>query len=112
MDQVGLLALMGIAIGVVYIAGRDGARATQTAFEGYFRGYRPDPWPQGVQEQDIERHWDAGRPSGRRRKSAPTVEADDPYVWVEQEHAEVRTLMRPPAIRIQPIRDYQFQSHI
>ena len=113
MDQVGLLAVMGIAMGVVYLAGRDGARATQTAFEGYFRGYRADPWPHGVQEQDITRHWDDDRSTRRHgRKATPRPEPDDGHVWVQQEEAEVRTLMRPPAIRLDPIRDYRVQSHI
>lgn len=114
MDQVGLLAIMGIAMGVVYVASRDGARATQTAFEGYFRGFRADPWPHGVQEEDIKHHWDEGRPSprGSHERASRSQNDDDPYVWVEEDLAEVRTLMRPPAIRMEPIRGYRVESHI
>lgn len=112
-DQVGLLALMGVAVGFIYIASRDGARATQTAFEGYFRGYRADPWPHGVQEQDIAHHWATKRKAeANAGRSSRADEADDPYVWVEEDQAEVRTLMRPPAIRIEPIRSYRLESHI
>jgi hypothetical protein len=119
-DQVGLLAIMGVAAGVIYVASRDGARATQTAFEGYFRGFRADPWPHGVQEQDLGQHW-AGRSSrggaGSRsgagsRANDGSPEDRDEYVWVEEDLAEVRTLMRPPAIRIEPIRSYRLESHI
>jgi hypothetical protein len=109
-DQVGLLAVMGVAAGVIYVASRDGARATQTAFEGYFRGFRADPWPHGVQEQDITHHWDVDRPARGGATSRPP-DRDD-YVWVEEDLAEVRTLMRPPAIRIEPIRSYRLESHI
>jgi hypothetical protein len=121
-DQVGLIAIMGVAAGVIYVASRDGARATQTAFEGYFRGFRSDPWPHGVQEQDLGQHWDAaGRTSrggagsrsgaGSRAKDGSPEDGDE-YVWVEEDLAEVRTLMRPPAIRIEPIRSYRLESHI
>jgi hypothetical protein len=109
-DQVGLLAIMGVAAGVIYVASRDGARATQTAFEGYFRGFRADPWPHGVQEQDLTQHW-----AGDDRKSRPSAALRperDEYVWVEEDLAEVRTLMRPPAIQIEPIRGYRLESHI
>jgi hypothetical protein len=108
MDQALLLAVIGIGFAVMYLAGRSGASATQAAFEGYFRGYRPDPWPHGVQEQDIAGHWDRRGSAGDRERGDP----NDGYVWVEQDQAEVRTLMRPPAVRIAPVRDYRVQSHI
>jgi hypothetical protein len=113
MDQVGLLAVIGLGVGVIYFAGRNAAGVTQTAFEGYFRGYRPDPWPHGVQEKDIAGHWDGGRTrtSAHRTRGGATGSTDG-FVWVEQDQAEVRTLMRPPSLRIVPVRDYRVESHI
>jgi hypothetical protein len=109
--ELGVVALVAV-VAVVYFAGRDAADATQTAFEGFFRGHRADPWPHGVQEQDIARHWDdrgeRASGSGSHRRADPS----DGHVWVEQDQAEVRTLMRPPSLRIVPVRDYRVESHI
>ena len=104
MDQ--LLPVLALLILTVFVfqAGGRGAEATQTAFEGYFRGFRPDPWPHGVQEENRERPWgNDGRPTAR---------GDTPRSLNDEDEADVRTLMQPPHIPVQPIREYRLESHI
>ena len=46
----------------IFLAGHNGSQVTESAFFGYFRGVRPDPWPRGVQEEDRSERWGAHGP--------------------------------------------------
>ncbi|HET7677904.1 MAG TPA: hypothetical protein VFK38_08605 [Candidatus Limnocylindrales bacterium] len=48
-----LLALL--LVGLALRAAHGGAGVMEQAFGGWFSGYRPDPWPRGVQEEDAPR---------------------------------------------------------
>ena len=86
MDQA--LALLTIVVGAVMVylmAGRV-ADGTEQVFKGYFAGYRPDPWPHGVQEEDPEHRWGHATataplarpaPNGRPEKGLPVPEVTD-----------------------------------
>ncbi len=53
-----IAAVVIIAVfALLFAAGDVAASGTETAFTAYFRGWRPDPWPHGVQEEYIERPW-------------------------------------------------------
>jgi hypothetical protein len=106
-DQLGPVAVVGIVVGVLYFAGGRAAEATQGAFEGYFRGYQPDPWPHGVQEMDIEHHWgtDSGERAGRTQGRPNDADAGQP---------EIRDLTAIGTARtaLQPVRNYRVHSHV
>ncbi|CAN5138915.1 hypothetical protein BH24CHL7_BH24CHL7_00140 [soil metagenome] len=70
--------IAALAVRVAAATGLLSVTGTVAAFTGYFSGWRPDPWPPGVQEEDPERPW--GRPARRTRGevtepplSAPTL---------------------------------------
>jgi hypothetical protein len=82
-----LLAFVGIAVSavVVYLMAGRVAEGTEQVFRGYFAGYRPDPWPHGVQEEYPEHRWghrsaDAPRPRPARSRGdepLPAAEITD-----------------------------------
>ena len=52
-------AIAGILIGTVavfYLASDRGSAAVESAWTAYFRGFRTDPWPRGVQEEYFDDH--------------------------------------------------------
>ncbi len=61
MEIVAAVVFIGV-FALLFLAGDVAASGTETAFTAYFRGWRPDPWPHGVQEEYIERPWGSGRP--------------------------------------------------
>jgi hypothetical protein len=68
-----LIVFALVAVGIL-VASMDGARGVQTAFQGYFAGYRPDPWPRGVQEEDGVRPWGTYHPSARAENEAEILD--------------------------------------
>ncbi|MDQ3870294.1 MAG: hypothetical protein M3301_01595 [Chloroflexota bacterium] len=61
MEIVAAVVFIGV-FALLFLAGDVAASGTETAFTAYFRGWRPDPWPHGVQEEYIERPWGSARP--------------------------------------------------
>jgi hypothetical protein len=51
-----VIGLAGAVAGVYLLTSRVAEDAT-TVFREYFAGFRPDPWPHGVQEEDGVRPW-------------------------------------------------------
>jgi hypothetical protein len=76
-----IAAVVVIGVFVLFLkAGEVAAAGTETAFAAYFRGWKPDPWPHGVQEEYIERPWGSSQPeaspsgagfAGRRPDAEP-----------------------------------------
>jgi hypothetical protein len=71
--SVALIVLALLVVGV-FVASMEGAQGVQTAFQGYFSGFRPDPWPRGVQEEDGVRPWGTYHPSVRSADQADIVD--------------------------------------
>jgi hypothetical protein len=65
-----VIGVAGAVAGVYLLTSRVAEDAT-TVFKEYFAGFRPDPWPHGVQEEDGVRPW------GRYVPSASLVLAAD-----------------------------------
>jgi hypothetical protein len=51
-----VIGVAGAVAGVYLLTSRVAEDAT-TVFREYFAGFRPDPWPHGVQEEDGVRPW-------------------------------------------------------
>lgn len=67
-----VIGVAGAVAGVYLLTSRVAEDAT-TVFREYFAGFRPDPWPHGVQEEDGVRPWGKYVPSG-----ALVLAADEP----------------------------------
>jgi len=109
-DQLGPIAVVGAIVGILYFASGKGAAATQTAFEGYFRGFQPDPWPHGVQEQDIERHWGGPPQQTTRQLGDGPRGLSSAGLDLEPEVAEVSS-PDPRVLRLAPVRGFRVRSH-
>ena len=112
MDQLWAVAAIAIVIAFVFFAGGKGAEMTQGAFEGYFRGFRPDPWPHGVQEEDMDHHW--GSRAGRDGASDPAGAAGSVAVErAARDAAELAELTAADAslVATRPVRGYRVHSH-
>lgn len=59
------VVIAALALRIAAATGLFSVSGTVAAFAGYFSGWRPDPWPRGVQEEDPQRPW--GRPERRAR---------------------------------------------
>lgn len=57
-----VIGVAGAVAGVYLLTARVAEDAT-TVFREYFAGFRPDPWPHGVQEEDGVRPWGSYVPS-------------------------------------------------
>jgi hypothetical protein len=57
-----VIGVAGAVAGVYLLTSRVAEDAT-TVFREYFAGFRPDPWPHGVQEEDGVRPWGRYVPS-------------------------------------------------
>jgi hypothetical protein len=57
-----VIGVAGAVAGVYLLTSRVADDAT-TVFREYFAGFRPDPWPHGVQEEDGVRPWGRYVPS-------------------------------------------------
>jgi hypothetical protein len=57
-EMVAVVAVVLIVI-AVYMASNNASGFVESAFSGYFRGVRPDPWPHGVQEEYWDHQWGA-----------------------------------------------------
>ena len=64
-DHYVAIILIALVVGVVLLASWQGSEGVASAFEGFFAGFRPDPWPRGVQEEDGVRPWGTYVPSSR-----------------------------------------------
>ena len=62
MEIIAAVAVLG-TFALFFLAGNVAASGTETAFTAYFRGWKPDPWPHGVQEEYIERPWGRDQPA-------------------------------------------------
>lgn len=114
-----VIGVAGAVAGVYLLTSRVAEDAT-TVFREYFAGFRPDPWPHGVQEEDGVRPWgkyvpsDAlvlkddeapGTPSGGRAERGPGAEAgeiiyDGPEHPLGQPDQGLRGLVRPQALPV------------
>ena len=81
----GVMALV-VALGSIYLAAHRGAQATEASFTGYFRGWRPDPWPSGVQEEDLAAPWGWDAPLAwlRERGRSVIVAVAESGAWLEE----------------------------
>jgi len=57
MDGLLIVGVVGAAFLVVLLASGKTADGVQTIMTQFITGPRPDPWPHGVQERDIEHPW-------------------------------------------------------
>lgn len=66
-DYIAALVLAALSAWLLQLAGMRSLQSVIDAFGSLVSGWRPDPWPRGVQEEDRDRPW------GRRevRKAAP-----------------------------------------
>ena len=115
-----VIGIAGAVAGVYLLTSRVAEDAT-TVFKEYFAGFRPDPWPHGVQEEDGVRPWGryvpsdslvfAGddeadpRPTGGtagRSRGAGTGEIiyDGPERSLDQPDQGLRGLVRPQALPV------------
>ena len=90
MDDVLAMTAAVAVLALVYRVSSHGAAATQSVFAGYFKGFQPDPWPHGVQEEDIVRPWGSaasetestptGAPWVAGRSGGPDESASEPVI--------------------------------
>jgi hypothetical protein len=74
MDGVIVAALVVVVIVVALYGSHEGATTVGAGFGSLFSGWRGDPWPHGVQEEDRDQRWGAGRGIGGARDDAgPTA---------------------------------------
>lgn len=65
-----VIGVAGAVAGVYLLTSRVAEDAT-TVFKEYFAGFRPDPWPHGVQEEDGVRPWGRYVPSASLALAVP-----------------------------------------
>jgi hypothetical protein len=115
-----VIGVAGAVAGVYLLTSRVAEDAT-TVFKEYFAGFRPEPWPHGVQEEDGVRPWGRYVPSGAlvlaaegelgpapaadmagRARAAATGEIiyDGPELPLDQSDPGLRGLMRPQALPV------------
>ncbi len=95
-----IAAAVVIAVFVLFVkAGEVAASGTETAFAAYFRGWKPDPWPHGVQEEYIERPWGSRHPDD----AAPTAGLEGHGRSAAPPTAEIVDFFPAPAGRAQTL---------
>jgi hypothetical protein len=100
-----VIGVAGAVAGVYLLTSRVAEDAT-TVFKEYFAGFRPDPWPHGVQEEDGVRPWGRYVPSaslataGDDEPGSGEMIYDEPERSLDDSGQVLRGLVRPQALPV------------